>query len=307
MGTFIVIDKNRLLSKIYKTNSWENAVDAILTLINEHLNFLINNDIKLDLNKLSFDNYQIVSRIDNSKNLNLFRNSYKLNLKEMKFKDIFDGIHEIPEVCNYNKNNIKLNLKNLTNKSENNLEKKINVKNTKIIPKQEDPIKKLFNETSEIIKNLDSKRHIIQNETMIPIISDSDSEMDNKENDIKNENNEYKIKEPNIRRQFDSIILEKSENTIKEKDVINDCNEIDTEELEKTIEALNLIKEQEQKKLEEIKQQNEKDMENFSKYNNKLGDKRRENRQNKEREQERRRIFEADKVAYIKMKQHINE
>lgn len=124
--------------------------------------------------------------------------------------------------------------------------------------------------------------------------------------------------EPHIRRQMDSIVLPKETEdkpeTIKPpnnpkspKTLKPPSPEIEVDDIKKTIDELKKMKEVEANKLEELKKKHTEDTEKFADLHNKLGDKRRELRKEVEREEERRRVFQADKQAYKKMKQHISE
>lgn len=335
MELFIIIDKNRLLNEVYRTSCWDNAVDHLLSLVNNHLILIKNHELKLNLDKMLFDNFVIIYTLhDNNNNINFIKNNYIFNLKSMNFIDFYGNNQLIPETCNYIKNCIISNLKNSQSPINHGI-KKINLDTNKDVSDIKNPFKKLFDETSNILNNL-NKDDCIHNKKLIPEIknnnnleSDSNSDSDSESNLVSNselnndcEDNENNLKkndnmEPKIRRQMDSIVFNKTSNT--EKNIINDitndminnitneCEEIDTEELEKTIRVLKELKNQEQLKIEELKKQNVNDIENFSRYNDKLGDEKREFIKIKDREQQRRRVFEADKIAYRKMKLDISD
>jgi len=79
----------------------------------------------------------------------------------------------------------------------------------------------------------------------------------------------------------------------------------DLSELKEKMELLKVLKETEEKKLKELEQIKEKDSENFVKYCEDVNDNKRLYFKEKERAEERRNRFEANKVAYNRMKQDI--
>jgi hypothetical protein len=83
--------------------------------------------------------------------------------------------------------------------------------------------------------------------------------------------------------------------------------DIDSDSLKEAIRELEELKNQEINRLKELEEMNSKDTENFSKFCNNIGDIKREHRREKEREEERRNKFEANKSAYRKITNHINE
>jgi len=103
-----------------------------------------------------------------------------------------------------------------------------------------------------------------------------------------------KIVGPDVPRPLNSIIIEKT----------NDLNE---ESLKQTMDSLQKLKKQEIEKLDELKKTVENDMENFSELYNDHNNKKRDLRKTKEKEKENRNKFDANKEAYVRMKNHIVE
>ncbi|ARF09503.1 hypothetical protein Indivirus_1_126 [Indivirus ILV1] len=103
------------------------------------------------------------------------------------------------------------------------------------------------------------------------------------------------IVKPDVPRPMNSVLVEDT----------NNLDNISPETLKKTIDELENLKKQEEEKLKELEEINEKDTNKFSDFCDKLGDAKREYRRNKEMEEEKKKKFEANKCAYRKMRQHL--
>lgn len=313
---YFLKDTNSQINIIYSSVHLHFVINELLSNIDNHLGIFISNGIKLPPNKLNFDNFEILVTINTNHNLPLHQSThpliievYKFNLQKLSFYDMKNN--EIDLMTSDQKFILasiskKLNLivdGKISNQVNNN---GLIVKSRLIQQKEENPIKKIFEETHGLIKKIennksDNKTRLIptiksSNESESDTSKESESESDNENDNILNDVvclTDKKI-EPDIPRQMDSVLIE-AENG----------GSLDITVLGETIEILKELKKLEKDKLEQLQSANDDDMENFSKFCNNLGDKRRELRKNMERETGRRNRFEANKEAYRKMKQHI--
>jgi len=336
---FILTDSNSPLNQVYSSINLDFVVNELLVIIDTSLSVLTNNSIKAQIDSLNFDNLQIIETISNGSPRPFIVNTYKLNLKTLSLS-----------LTSLNSNTCNLNGISVTDVSPklkfmvNLISNKINIitggkvqqkpqskslqpqskslrviqKNKKIV--DENPIKKVFEETQGLLKKVGNKADVGVNKRLIPTLDSTESESDIEEEDnetsesseyeleLKNEQGEQvTIKEPNVPRQMNSLLVEKNvkSNTTVDLGDLDEEN-VDPETIRKTMEALQELKKVELKRLEDLKKNTTGDMENFSRYCNDLGDKKRELRRNQERETERRNKFEANKDAYFKMKKHID-
>lgn len=269
-------DKNSYINNFSSPNI-NDIFHEILSRIDNSLTQLMMLDIKLAMDKMSFDNLICIETLNpNHKPSSFITNTYKLNIKDMVFVSQYNNIKYqvslisdltfistsiIQKMNGLNGNGNKKLAQ--TNIKQNNVNKS-NDQNTK--PTK---IHDLLGETKSILNNINTT---------------------SKENKVE--------VQPNISRPMNSVLYE---------DTPDDDINIDPIELKKTLDELKKMKDDELKKLEQLKTQNQKDLEDFSESNNKLGDLKRELKKNMDREQEKRSKFEANKIAYRRMKQDIND
>ena len=354
-------DNNSLINIIYSNTILDFVINELLVNIDNYLGVFINNDIKLSLDKLNFDNLEILETLlcDDRSNHHFIINIHKIDLHTLslnnahnnetvnlssnpRFKLIIASISKKINSITNNKTNNKTN--NDTVKTNNKLT--VISKTSQKEDKKETPIKNIFEETYGLIKKMENN-NVNNKKRFIPTIkssdsescSDSDSESENENilNDIINSKD--KRIEPNIPRQMNSVLFEPYNDIGSRNNVTDDTNHhnisisttpvgpsissalknnlsiniddienndiVDPLIIKQTIKILEDLKQLEKNRLDELKTTNDDDMENFSKFYNDLGDKKRELRRNLEREEEKRNRFSANKGAYRKMKQHI--
>ncbi|QKF94084.1 hypothetical protein QKU48_gp0626 [Fadolivirus algeromassiliense] len=304
---YAVIDKTQLMTTRSKHASINDAFHEILKLVDTALSIFILNNIEVNPPMLNFSNYECVECLTESTIVNV----YKFNITELCFIDIRNIKYHVQDPrFTYITNNIYSKLKQLKEKKTPHLAKpsinKLAVK--------ENPIKSLLDETNKIIVNTNTSTNI-NNTRKIPTINikkeESDDELDDNSDD-ENETTEQLTKQTvsdldlsDFPRQMNSIIVDKK--TSNDLNIIDDLNQdnIDINKLNKTMEELKKIKEAEKKKLEDLKKITNDDLFNFSEYCSDLGDRKRTLRREKEREEEKRNRYEANKSAYRKIKSDI--
>ena len=92
---------------------------------------------------------------------------------------------------------------------------------------------------------------------------------------------------------------------IEKKNTDDEIQEINIKELEQSINKLKLLKDKEEIQLNELKEKNKTEVEKFSEYYDKLSDEKRKIRYEKEKAEEKRRIFNSDINVYKKIKHDI--
>lgn len=107
----------------------------------------------------------------------------------------------------------------------------------------------------------------------------------------------------NIKSKLDEPKIIKYEQKVPEKKETFDV--IDPNEILKMIDTLKVQQENETKRLEQLKEEEETKTKKLSKLNNNLGDEKRILHKNKEKEDENKNVFNADKKAYFLIKQDI--
>lgn len=315
--TYNLVDRNQPL---YKCSSDSNLdiFHEMLVKIDNILTFMINSQIvPTNLDSLNFDNLECIitrknySNLSNDKQSPIIINVYKFNIKEFAFIGLDGNKISVDSTLLFLSNDFAYTWSQLKQKiqclstsdkkqltsTKNNLKQKEQ--------KSQNPIKKLFEETHKVIGSISTNNNLTKR--AIPTVdtsSEGDDGDDENEQSDENEqidenkkNEEINVLNVNLPRPMDSILLKGDDN----------FSDISPVTLKKTIDALENLKQQEEKTLKELEQINEGDTENFSKFCNNLGDVKREFLKNQEREQERRNKFEANKSAYRKMKQHIEE
>ena len=318
---FILVNKDKLINSIYESENIEETLHEMLTSIDASIQVLINHKIKMEIEKLNFDNLQCMEIIISSKDKSPFIvNIYKFDLQNLSFNDFYNNVNITDHNLDLQIDIIKKKLE-IINKNDKIINKQNPNINQKKIQKQQNPIRKLFDETNDIINKANEKSK--DNEmgskqiSLINSEKDSDSDLNDKYNE-KNHCFDLKDNDFKIIRPMNSIVTEKIEtnNLIckdnrKSKDSSDnydlESEEIDLVELKNKIDVLKKLKENEEIDLKKLKKEKEDDIQNFSKYCNEMGNKKREFIKNKEKEEEKRNRFEANKSAYRKMKQHIAE
>ena len=262
-------DKNSYINNFSSPNIID-IFHEILCHIDDLLTQLLSLDIKISTDKLNFDNLMCIETLNCINKSNSFIvNTYTINMKDMVF------------ISQFNNNKYYMSSINELTFITSSVMKKMDGLNgnKKLVQpniRRENPIEQT-KKKSNVHNLLTDTKSILNN------ISDS---------------NKTQI-QPNVIRPMESILFEENEN--------DDDISIDPIELKKTIEELKKKKDDELKKLEQLKEQNKKDIDKFSESNNKFGDLKRELKRNLEREQEKRHKFEANKSAYRKIKQDIDD
>lgn len=296
-----IVDKNRLLTIISTWKSSKDAINALLNEINNSLNILINNNIKLQTNVLNFDNFECVV----CKN-KLILNVYKFNHIDNTLYDINNNIYSLD---NSRYRYALINIKAKFTKLNPSPQSPIPTNELKTInkPVQENPIKHLFKDINETVKKVTN--HQIDFQRKIPTVKSQAIETDENSSEDIQETKDIdldNIVQPNIQRPMNSIVTERKQNHNDMTVIDNNEIEIDIEELTNTYNELQKLKELEQIKLNDLKEITKKDIDNFSDYCDELGDKKRKLRRDKEKEEERRNKYDANKYAYKKMKSDIS-
>lgn len=84
---FRLIDKNCIISEMAKSDIFDNIMGKLLSSIDSHLGILVNNNIKISLDKFNFDNLQIVQSTQES-----VMCLYKFDLKTHMIMISYDSI-----------------------------------------------------------------------------------------------------------------------------------------------------------------------------------------------------------------------
>ena len=119
--------------------------------------------------------------------------------------------------------------------------------------------------------------------------------------------NNLEKEKPKVEKYLDYECFEKGECYEEDEVLDSDTSVMDPEEIEEEIRKLENMIIDEEEKLEEIQEKHNKNLEEYSDYISKLNDEKRKIRNEKEREEERRRMFESDKNTYLTFKQEIRE
>ena len=328
--TFYLVDRNQPLYR-YTSNNIHDVFHEILVRVDIILQFMMDSGLSVNVDTLNFNNLEFVSTVENrSKHTPVVTDIMKFDVREFVFKstitkDSIDPTFNNTYICNQIRVKLNYSTPNQNIQNVQNVQSRIvptkTTPNKLVLTKQQpNPVKKLLDETQKAVSSLTVNPPTDQIKSRaIPTVElseDEQEEKDRKEKENKKrlaikreqesseettseEEEEEEENEPNIPRPMDSILLKTTD--------INNMDNITPDELKRAIEELEKIKKQEEKKLKELETTNADDMENFTRFCNGLGDAKREFNKNKEREQERRNKFEANKSAYRKMKRHIIE
>jgi hypothetical protein len=268
---------------------YNNIFYEILFKINDYLEVMINNHI---LNvKPNFDHLVCVELLDI--NEYVICDVIKFDVDTLQFCGSTGNIYNINNNLNYIFNCVKNKLQQITNgnSEQNNIKPQEKPKYTS----------KLQHIESKVI-DLNKKK----------LETDNDKEIKNKmekiDSIIKNTNIENKDSKL---RQFDSIIVEddipQQINLVTVQKETFDEEKPDPNELLKMIQNLTELKNKENERLEKLKEIADKEEEKLSALGNELGDKRREHFKNKEKEEENKNMFIANKKAYYLIKRDIED
>jgi len=331
---YILVSQKNNLETNYKSTSFDLVIHEYLSILKENLCSLYNFKVKTNVEELekgSLNDLYVVYRNKNTdlegKRYFYYEGKIRFNFKTKTLEDlnsntsfvlssvnlellknIVDIIHMITNSTQYvTKSNATHNITN-TNKvhKENNLSSLL--KNTQ----------KIFAD----VKINNSKN--IQNDRIIPTLSNSSDDEDDDDNNDYDEISEYSELYENTKKPFNTIISNNKNNTNNKNNIgniksnfkipddldLDSDMEIESEDLENLkdqLEKLKELKNAEKSKLEELKNRHNKDTKNFSKYFNDLNDEKRFLRKEKERLEEKKRIFESDKGVYEKIKSEIEQ
>lgn len=245
--TYKLVNKNLLLSIILGHDDYTVIFSNMLTMIDDYLSVMVNNNIKMD--NLNFDHLVCVEYSQMEPSHTIYHNiirCIKFDIKKFIFvnvdddTDFFGSIKEHSYLINNIKNKLQTKQKIIHNK-----------------PKESSP---------KIIKYDDTPKKEIP-KVVIP------------------------IEDPKV-----TIPVE----TPKVEEPIQD-----PEEILKMIETLKKLKEEEVTKITSLKEKLEKEEDILNEKQNILGDIKRDSFKHKEKEEDNKRVFIADKKAYFMIKMDI--
>ncbi len=323
---FSVIDRTIIGNRIYSSNDFRLVLHEYLSIINDELKTLIKFNTRTTYDKLTFNHIYVVQEtMDPYKKYQFVANKFMINLMNM---NIYGQLCELDSICKIEDtypiktlcDEIRRNVGILVGQPMGEMTqdytydqmsgpKKI-VAPTYIPPNKRKKNKNNNNDTNinndddlndafNLFKKTNSSKK--SSSRLIPTVSSDNESTDSS---------------TSYRKPSNTIISRKthsSEGSDVSSDDINDIiqsnlgnnPDISSETLIKQMDNLKKIKEKEEKRLNKIKDEYDDDMNNFSKYNWDLNDQKRFRRKEKEREEERRRIFESDKRVYAMIKQDI--
>lgn len=292
-SSFCIIDQTRVPSLLFTSPNDVTCVNDYLTLIESKLDTLIQFNVSVERHELKFDHLFISA---NTCSTGLFYSEldrYKLDFNAFIIRGEYDdnGLISIVK-CSLLVNRIKAKVKKICNGKY--VTKSKDIQKPKIIQK---PKKSVMDDTKQFINNINTDDIKINNKKrFIPTMEDSDtiSQCDADESS----KNELGIDRP-----FNTVIR----SSVKQVNVNipDDVSDLDINELEKQLNELQKLKKEEQSKLENMKEEQTTDVENFSKFFDKLNDEKRFARMDKERAHEKKRKYYANKRSYFMMEQDI--
>jgi hypothetical protein len=152
----------------------------------------------------------------------------------------------------------------------------------------------LLTETKNLISNVSTKSEALFGKRLVPNMM-SDESIDEAAPD------DVSTNELGIERPFGTSIKTRSDEPPQ------DIDEVDINQLKKQMDDLLRLKEQEEAKLNVMNKTYNKDYQNYTKYFDDLNDQKRFMRVDKERAEEKRRVYEANKRAYYMMTDDIKK
>lgn len=311
---FYLIDQNSMISNIYKSDFMDFVINELLVRVNESLGIFIDNNIQIAADKLNFDNLKIIEVIKQLPESSpggkpFIINTWKLDTVSLQLIHLNGNTFELGLQfrCIIGMISNKLNIITGQIKIENKPVKFKENPNKKVI---RNPIKNIFDQSNELLKKSNFGGKTIDiGSRLIPNVPTPIKLNDNIES--------TKIIEPDIPRPMDSVLSEKPIDSCQAThsnlsieltplgEYTGGGDNQDSEILKQTISSLRELKSRECTKLETLKKIVENDTENYSNFCNDHGDKKRTLRKNMEKEKERKNKFDANKIAYYKMKKHI--
>jgi hypothetical protein len=290
------VNKNSLLNTAIFQKDYNIIFYDMLFKINDYLEMMISNNI---LNSHpNFDHLVCVEMLDIDEYV--ICDTIKFNIDTLQFYGSTGNVYNINNNVNYMFNCVKAKLQQITNGNSN--QNSIKLQQSTGSSQNNNQEKPKY--TSKL-QHVESK--VIDLNKKIPI-SETDKEIKNKIQQIDSiiKNNIIDTKT----QQLDSVIIEDDnveqiDLSITEHKENFDDNNHDPNELLKMIQELTEMKNKENERLEQLKTVAEKEEEKLSELCNELGDRRRENFKNKEKEEENRNMFIANKKAYYLIKRDI--
>jgi len=159
----------------------------------------------------------------------------------------------------------------------------------------------ILTETKNLINNVSTKSEASFGKRLVPNMIDNESIEEAGPSD--ESTNELGLERP-----FSTSIKTKSEELSKElSKESQDSDDIDIDQLKKQMDELTNLKKQEEAKLADMNKTYNKDYQNYTKYFDDLNDQKRFMRVDKERAEEKRRVYEANKRAYYMMADEIDK
>ncbi|AYV76922.1 MAG: hypothetical protein Barrevirus4_6 [Barrevirus sp.] len=317
--TYTLVDRNMPLYR-YSSDNVYDVYHEMLVKIDTVLSFMKDSGLNsVPINSLNFNNLEcIVTRdpFNGNKATVIIVAVYRFNLQDLAFisdqgdKKVIDSdeaksnlgsiVRQIKE-----KREWLIGDEPLVTSNTGNRNRPTNVKKQ---GSRTNPIAKLFEDTHKVINELSTKSVTpsINSQRVIPTVesSESESESDTEDSEESEKNKTINVVNPtNLPRPMESILFKEEEEDLNQTNFEN----LSPETLRKTIDALETLKKVEEDELKKIEEIEKKDTHNFSKFCNNLGDVKREYRKNKEKEEERRNKFEANRNAYRKIKVHLDE
>ena len=277
---YVLIDKSLILSNIYESVDASQTFHEYLCHLNKELSTLSRLNVSIDANKLRFDHLFIYVTTSVHKNdhkyFPLEYDRIVLDFNTFTFKSTESNNYSHVVQCNTPVSKLLNEVKSTYNKVVKNTTNNTNRHTTRNVKRKVTFVKKdnALNTSTNVQNNT--------NERLIPTILSSEDSLSYTEE-------EEQLNEVGLPRPFNTVLSN------------------DLESVEQQLNELKKLKEQESKKLDELKNDLESDLNNFSKYSNELNDEKRFLRKDKEREEEKQRRFSSDKRTYLLIKDDIEQ
>ncbi len=298
---YMLIDQTQIPSCIYQNSDFYIVCHEYLSIIERDFDTLLRFNVKSNNLQSRFSHLFIVEVYNSDDQKKYLMENCRFKLDFNSFHMVLFNNSKLPSMkgCNSNRiiaEYIKQKVQEKYNRLVSSKNKVSNQKSTT------NNTKDVLKSTNKFVNSIKNKR-IDMGKRLIPTMSDSEEDIaENKDTYNQCDVNELKLPRP-----FSTIIDSNSKEDMSIPDNVNisDIEDVDPENLKKHIKQLEELKKQEQEKLDNMKDKLEEDIDNFSKYFDNLNDKKRFLRKDKDKEKERKRIFESDKRTYSLIKTDI--
>ena len=309
--TFKLINRRKIISTIYISKNLNEVIHEYLSLIDTELKLLTSYNINLLKTDLNFDHLFIVEEFNTEqpKIYPLILKIYKFNFMTFniyyKSKNSFittDTENYIDDLIDSIKNSVD----KLSNKNNVFYKRSTKQSNIKTNNNEKIKLKDFFEETQNTLKNINNIN--LNKKSVIPDKNNKEDELSLESIETNDNNNVGNNSEISPEKTPFNTVITKVNNYNNNINIdSDDLKNIDADDLKKQIEYLQKLKLEEQNKIDNLKKDQEKELDNFSNFNDKLNDDKRFFLREKERYEERKRKFEADKTVYKRINNDLQE